>query len=54
MLIEVKSFSYNTHKSLDAFCDKFSRVVDQRYLIYTKDLRMDKQTILLPIYDTFS
>jgi hypothetical protein len=50
--IEVKSSGYNTHKSLDAFCEKFSRIVDRRYLIYTKDLRMDKQTILLPVYLT--
>ena len=50
--IEVKSSGYNSHKSLDAFCEKFSRIVDRRYLIYTKDLRMDKQTILLPVYLT--
>ena len=50
--IEVKYSGYNTHKSLDVFCEKFSRIVDRRYLIYTKDLRMDKQTILLPVYLT--
>ena len=50
--IEVKSSGYNTHKSLDAFCEKFSRIVDRRYLIYTKDLRLDEQTILLPVYLT--
>ena len=50
--IEVKSSGYNTHKSLDAFCEKFSHVVEKRYLIYTKDLRKDKETILLPVYMT--
>ena len=48
--IEVKSEGYNSHPSLDAFCEKFSSRVDKRLLIYTKDLRKDKQTILLPVY----
>lgn len=46
--IEVKSSGYNTHKSLDEFCKKFSSRVSDRYLIYTKDLRTDMQTILIP------
>lgn len=50
--IEVKSSGYNTHKSLDTFCQKFSHIVEQRYLIYTKDLRKDKETLLLPVYLT--
>ena len=50
--IEVKSSGYNSHASLDAFCDKFSAVVDKRYLIYTKDLRKDADTLLLPVYMT--
>ena len=50
--IEVKSSGYNTHKSLDAFCQKFSHIVDRRYLIYTKDLRKDGDTLLLPVYLT--
>ena len=48
--IEVKSSGYNTHASLDAFCEKFSHIVDRRYLIYTKDLRKDRETLLLPVY----
>jgi hypothetical protein len=48
--IEVKSSGYNSHASLDAFCEKFSHIVDKRYLIYTKDLNKDEQTILLPFY----
>lgn len=50
--IEVKSSGYNSHASLDAFCKKFSSVIDRRYLIYTKDLKKDEQTLLLPVYMT--
>lgn len=48
--IEVKSDGYNTHKSLDEFYRKFSARIGNRYLVYTKDLRCDKETIMLPIY----
>lgn len=48
--IEVKSSGYKTHASLDAFCDKISKVVSQRYLLYTKDLMKDGNTLLLPFY----
>ena len=50
--IEVKSSGYNTHKSLDVFCEKHAHIVERRYLIYTKDLKTDKGTILLPVYMT--
>ena len=50
--IEVKSSGYKTHASLDAFCRKFSDRIGQRYLIYTKDLQKDEQTLLLPVYMT--
>ena len=46
--IEVKSSGYNTHKSLDEFCKKYSSRVSDRYLIYTKDLRTDEKTLLIP------
>lgn len=48
--IEVKSSGYNTHKSLDMFCKKFSEHVSERYLIYTKDIRKDGMTLLLPAF----
>lgn len=48
--MEVKSDGYKSHPSLDAFCDKFSSRVDKRLMVYTKDLRKDGQTILLPVY----
>lgn len=50
--IEVKSSGYRTHKSLDAFCEKYSSRVGERYLIYTKDFRKDGQTTLLPVFMT--
>ena len=50
--IEVKSSGYNSHKSLDEFCLKFSDRIDKRYLLYTKDFKKDGQTLLMPIYMT--
>ncbi|MDE5784729.1 MAG: DUF4143 domain-containing protein, partial [Prevotella sp.] len=50
--IEVKSSGYNSHKSLDVFCEKHSSKILWRYLIYTKDFAKDKETILLPAYMT--
>jgi len=50
--LEVKSSGYKTHASLDAFCEKFSQRVGERFLIYTKDLRRDGATTLLPVVMT--
>lgn len=50
--LEVKSSGYQTHKSLDEFCKKYSKHISNRYLIYTKDLKKDKETILLPVFMT--
>jgi len=50
--VEVKSSGYNTHTSLDKFCEKYSGLVGKRYVIYTKDLQKDKQITLLPAYMT--
>ena len=50
--IEVKSSGYKTHASLDAFCIKFLDRISNRYLIYTKDLRKDEATTLLPVFMT--
>ena len=50
--VEVKSSGYKAHKSLDVFCEKYSHVVERRYLIYTKDLKRDMDTLLLPVYMT--
>ncbi len=48
--IEVKSSGYRTHASLDAFREKFSDRILQRYLVYTKDLKKDEDIICVPIY----
>lgn len=48
--LEVKSSGYKTHASLDAFQNKFSSRILNRYLIYTKDIRKDKDIFCLPIY----
>ena len=50
--IEVKSSGYKRHASLNVFCQKFSSRVLQRFLIYTKDLQKDEQTLFLPVYLT--
>ena len=48
--IEVKASGYRTHKSLDAFCEKFSSRVGQKILLYTKDYQKDGDTTCLPVY----
>lgn len=48
--IEVKSSGYKTHVSLDNFCEKYSKVIAQRYLVYNKDLQKDGNTLLIPFY----
>ena len=50
--VEVKSSGYKTHASLDAFCEKYSSRISNRYLLYTKDLRKDGETLLVPVYMT--
>ena len=48
--IEVKSSNYRTHKSIDAFCEKYSSRVLNKYLIYTKDFSKDTDIFCLPVY----
>ena len=48
--IEVKSSNYRTHKSIDAFCEKYSSRVLNKYLIYTKDFSKDTDIVCLPVY----
>ena len=50
--IEVKSSGYSTHASLDAFCDKYSDRILNKYLIYSKDVKKDKGVQYLPFYMT--
>ena len=48
--IEVKSSGYSTHNSLDAFNLKFSNRISDKYLVYTKDIKKDKDILMLPMY----
>lgn len=48
--IEVKSSGYNIHKSLDAFCAKYSERILEKYLVYTKDLKKDADILMIPVY----
>jgi len=50
--IEVKSSGYKTHKSLDVFCSKFSGRIMNKYLIYTKDYKMENGVEYIPVYMT--
>ena len=48
--IEVKSSGYSVHKSLDAFSDKYSDRILDKYLVYTKDLKKDMDILMMPVY----
>ena len=48
--IEVKSSNYKRHASLDAFCQKYSAQVSEKYILYTKDFQKEQDLRLLPIY----
>ena len=49
-LLEVKSGGYKTHASMDAFCEKFSSRVLEKYLVYTKEFRKDRDIFCIPFY----
>ncbi|MCR5761755.1 MAG: AAA family ATPase [Treponema sp.] len=50
--IEVKSSGYKTHASLDAFSEKYSSRILNKYLVYTKDLGKDRTVLSIPVYMT--
>lgn len=50
--IEVKSSNYRRHTSIDAFYQKFSSRILNRYIIHTKDISKDKDILCLPVYLT--
>ena len=50
--IEIKSSGYKTHASLDAFSEKYSSRISNKYLVYTKDLGKDKDVFSVPVYMT--
>ena len=50
--IEVKSSGYKAHTSMDKFFEKYSGRILQKYLVYTKDLAKDTDTLCVPVYMT--
>ncbi|MBQ9017544.1 ATP-binding protein [Candidatus Saccharibacteria bacterium] len=48
--IEVKSGGYDKHTSLDKFKVKFGKKVGTRYVLHTKDLKVDGDVVYLPLY----
>lgn len=50
--LEVKSSGYKVHASLDAFCEKFSERIGEKYLLYTKDFQKDQDIFCMPVYMT--
>ncbi len=50
--IEVKSSNYKSHKSFDYFKEKYDVKMNERYLIYAKDLEVVDDITYIPIYMT--
>lgn len=50
--IEVKSSGYRSHKSFDYLIKKYQLKVEDRYIIYTKDLRYEDGITYIPVYMT--
>ncbi len=48
--LEVKSGNYKSHKSLDAFCGKFSNRVKDKYVVHTKDYKWENGVNYVPVY----
>lgn len=48
--IEVKSSNYRKHKSLDEFSKKYSDRIKSKYVIHSKDLKVENDIIYLPFY----
>lgn len=48
--IEVKSSAVKSHKSMDAFCEKYSSIISRRILFSQKDIGHEGMLELKPIY----
>ncbi len=48
--VEVKSGDYHRHSSLDKFRLRFSSVIGNSYILYTKDLMLKDGIVHLPLY----
>lgn len=50
--IEVKSSSYKNHKSFDLFAQKYPIRLEDKYIIYTKDVQYEDGILYIPLYMT--
>ena len=50
--IEVKSSDYKNHKSFDYLKEKYQLKMNERYIIYAKDLEWKDDILFIPIYMT--
>jgi hypothetical protein len=50
--IEVKSSGYLSHKSFDYFVQKYPIKVQERFIVYTKDLKFSEGITYIPVYMT--
>lgn len=50
--LEVKSGRYQQHVSLDKCKTKFGKKIGTRYIIYTKDLKVEDDIMYIPVYMT--
>lgn len=50
--IEVKSSNYKSHKSFDYLLKKYQLKMENRYIVYTKDLKYEDGITYIPIYMT--
>lgn len=48
--IEIKSSATTSHKSIDVFCEKYSKITSRPYIFSQKDISNDGQTLFMPIY----
>ena len=50
--VEVKSSGYKNHRSFDLFLQKYPIKVEDKVIIYTKDLKYEDGILYLPLYMT--
>ena len=50
--IEVKSSGYRSHKSFDNFAHKYPIKIEDRFVIYSKDLQFENGITYIPFYMT--
>lgn len=48
--LEVKSSGYQTHKSFDYLVKKYQLKMEERYILYIRDLQMKEGIGFLPLY----